>query len=432
LNARFVEVGATHHGQRDGHILHALLALLRGDNYFVERDRPGVASAADEPPPSAGIDQMRSAAQGNNAALQRDNGIFIFIPFNFSRQSYKRHVRRGSGQGFCAFGSPVFSVNASRIPTEPCRHQRRSGDYPRCPGRQNVISIAIHCNNLIYSHKPAAPSCRPGHRLYHGPQRTIRAVKSLYEKTIAFVLQYLDERKLGAGDQLPTETQLSSLAGVSLVTVRRALAELSARGVVRREQGRGTFVARPRVNAETTKIGGLRHGLHLDARSKLQTRILNCTARSAAKEEAAHLGLSAGTSVWEISRLRLLNRRPMIWETSVIPKILAPDLSQRLSARGKPSLYDLLDEVYGLKESREEQTLMSRPASTREHELLDLMSFEWVVEVSGISFSTRHQAIDAFRMVFVAKAFTFRLETASSFFVQAVEVADGARTRRVQ
>ncbi len=95
-----------------------------------------------------------------------------------------------------------------------------------------------------------------------------------------------------------------------------------------------------------------------------------------------------------------------------------------MSARDKPSLYDMLDEAYGLKEAREEQTLMSRPASTREHELLDLMSFEWVVEVSGVSFTTRHQAIDAFRMVFVAKAFTFRLETAPSFFVQAVEVTE--------
>jgi GntR family transcriptional regulator len=257
-------------------------------------------------------------------------------------------------------------------------------------------------------------------------------VKTLYEKAIAFVLQYVDEHKLGAGDQLPTEAQLSSLAGVSLVTVRRALSELSAQGVVRREQGRGTFVARPRVNAETTKIGGLRHGLHLDARSKLQTKILSCSPRAASREEADNLGLSAGASVWEISRLRLLNRRPMIWETSVIPKILAPDLGQHLTGRDRVSLYDLLDEVYGLRESREEQTLMSRPASTREHELLDLMSFEWVVEVSGVSFSTRHQAIDAFRMVFVAKAFTFRLETAPSFFVQAVEVIEKPLARRAR
>ena len=103
-----------------------------------------------------------------------------------------------------------------------------------------------------------------------------------------------------------------------------------------------------------------------------------------------------------------------------------------MSGSGKRSLYDLLDEVYGLKEAREEQTLVSRPALAREHELLELMSFEWVVEVSGVSFSARHQPIDAFTMVFVAKAFAFRLETAPSFFVEAVEVMETPRARKAQ
>ena len=247
-------------------------------------------------------------------------------------------------------------------------------------------------------------------------------MKSLYEKTIAFVLQYIDEKKLAAGDQLPTETQIASLAGVSLVTVRRALSELSQQGVVRREQGRGTFVARPRVNAETTKIGGLRNGLHLDVRSKLQTKVLSCAARASTPEESERLALPAAASVWEVSRLRSLSRRPVIWEVSVIPKLLAPDLASHLNRAEPRSLYDLLDEEYGLKEAREEQHLVSRPALPQEHALLEMMNFEWVVEISGVSYSIRHQPIDAFRMVFVAKSFAFRLETAPSFVVQAVEV----------
>ncbi len=255
-------------------------------------------------------------------------------------------------------------------------------------------------------------------------------MKSLYEKTIAFVLQYIDERKLVEGDQLPSEAQLSSLAGVSLVTVRRALSELSTQAVVRREQGRGTFVARPRVNAETTKIGSLRNGLHLDARSKLKTKLLSCQARPCSDEEAKRLSLAAGATVWEVSRLRLLNKRPVIWETSVIPKILAPDLSAYLVGPDTSSLYDLLDEVYGLKEAREEQLLVSRPALSREHALFELMNFEWVVEVSGVSYSSRHQPIDAFRMIFVAKSFAFQMETAPSFFVKAVELAEPARIRK--
>jgi DNA-binding GntR family transcriptional regulator len=255
-------------------------------------------------------------------------------------------------------------------------------------------------------------------------------VKSLYEKTIAFVLQYIDEHKLAEGDQLPTETQLSALAGVSLVTVRRALSELSSQAVVRREQGRGTFVARPRVDAETTKIGSLRNGLHLDARSKLQTKLLSCRGRPCGADEAQRLNLASSATVWEVSRLRLLNKRPVIWETSIIPKILAPDLSAYLTGRDKRSLYELLDGVYGLKESREEQVLVSRPALAREHALLELMNFEWVVDVSGVSFSSRHQPIDAFRMIFVARSFAFRLQTATSFFVKAVELAPPQRIRK--
>ena len=90
-------------------------------------------------------------------------------------------------------------------------------------------------------------------------------------------------------------------------------------------------------------------------------------------------------------------------------------------------MYDLLDEVYGLREAREEQQLVSRPAQPREEELLELLQFEWVVEVAGISYSTQQTPIDSFRMIFVAKSFAFRLSTAPAFAVKAVEI-HGIRT----
>jgi GntR family transcriptional regulator len=248
-------------------------------------------------------------------------------------------------------------------------------------------------------------------------------VRSLYEKTIAFILQYIDENQLQVGDQLPSEAKLAIQAGVSLVTVRRALQELATQSVVRREQGRGTFVARPRVRAETTRIGSLRNGLHLDARSTLETRVHGCVSRAASPAECRALSLQEGAQVWEISRLRLLNQRPLISEQSVIPKLLAPDLGDHFGIGDARSLYDLLDEVYGLKEVREEQMLLSRPAQAHEKELLALLNFEWVVEIDGVSYSTRQTPIDRFRMVFVAKAFAFRLATAPTFAVEAVELA---------
>ncbi|MFD2251842.1 GntR family phosphonate transport system transcriptional regulator [Pseudochelatococcus lubricantis] len=49
-------------------------------------------------------------------------------------------------------------------------------------------------------------------------------------------------QRLAPGTQLPTEAQLSARFGVNRHTVRRALAALAERGLLRANQGRGTFV----------------------------------------------------------------------------------------------------------------------------------------------------------------------------------------------
>jgi DNA-binding GntR family transcriptional regulator len=243
---------------------------------------------------------------------------------------------------------------------------------------------------------------------------------SLYERTISFILHYIDEHKLAEGARLPTEPELAAMAGVSMVTVRRALAELAGQAIVRREQGRGTFLARRRVSAETTKPGSLRNGLGLEARSTLETRLLALERRGATTEEAERLALAEAAAVWEIQRLRLLDGRPMIQEVSVIPMILAPDLATHFRPKPRQSLYGLLEARYGLREAREEQTLVARRATSAEVKLLELARQDWVVEVAGVSYSARRVPIDSFRMVFDAKAFAFRMETAPTSMMEAV------------
>ena len=245
---------------------------------------------------------------------------------------------------------------------------------------------------------------------------------SLYERTISFILHYIEEHQLEPGARLPTEPELAAMAGVSMVTVRRALAELAGQAIVRREQGRGTFLARRRVDAETTKIGSLRNGLSLDARSSLETRLLGLVRRSATPEEARRLALGEAAAVWEVARLRLLDARPMIHEVSVIPMILAPDLAAHFGSRPGQSLYALLEASYGLREVREEQTLVCRRASSAEAKLLELPRQDWIVEVAGVSHSARQVPIDSFRMVFDAKGFAFRMETAPTSMMAAVEL----------
>ena len=56
------------------------------------------------------------------------------------------------------------------------------------------------------------------------------------------ILSQVISGKLGPGDRLESERNLTAAYGVSLGTVQRAMEELARRGVVTREVGRGTFI----------------------------------------------------------------------------------------------------------------------------------------------------------------------------------------------
>lgn len=65
---------------------------------------------------------------------------------------------------------------------------------------------------------------------------------ALHERLAVAVERLIAERRYQPGDRLPTHRALAQQAGVSIGTVTKALELLSARGILRGEVGRGTFV----------------------------------------------------------------------------------------------------------------------------------------------------------------------------------------------
>ena len=59
------------------------------------------------------------------------------------------------------------------------------------------------------------------------------------------VLAAIRKGYLKPGDQLPPEQEVSRAVGLSLGTVQRALSNLANERALVREQGRGTFIAKP-------------------------------------------------------------------------------------------------------------------------------------------------------------------------------------------
>jgi DNA-binding GntR family transcriptional regulator len=60
------------------------------------------------------------------------------------------------------------------------------------------------------------------------------------------IRRLVQDHALAVGAQLPSDTRLAALLGVSLGTIQKALGNLASQGWVRREHGRGTFIAAPR------------------------------------------------------------------------------------------------------------------------------------------------------------------------------------------
>jgi DNA-binding GntR family transcriptional regulator len=227
-----------------------------------------------------------------------------------------------------------------------------------------------------------------------------------YEIVRDMILGIIESEGLQAGDRLPTSAELAEQSGFSLISVRRALDELERAGVVQRQQGVGTFVARGRIVSEPARLGNLLETLEGDGGSRLVTELVSVRVGLPSAGVAANLQVGDGLPVWEVVRRRVLDGRPVIAETALLPLQLVPALDTDALAKGE-SLYSYLAQTYGLVDEHEDQFLevVSPPPAVRQR--LELGAREQVVRIRGVSYSTDGTPFDCFEQTYPAHEFVF-------------------------
>jgi GntR family transcriptional regulator, phosphonate transport system regulatory protein len=139
---------------------------------------------------------------------------------------------------------------------------------------------------------------------------------ALWRQIADQIRQAIGTGALGADGRLPPELALSERFGVNRHTVRSAIAALVQEGVLRAEQGRGTFVERRKrlsypISARTRFSTGLRDQTR-DRRSNLLAHALEPASGRVA--EALELGV--GTDVVRLETLSEADGRPVSRATS--------------------------------------------------------------------------------------------------------------------
>jgi GntR family transcriptional regulator len=156
---------------------------------------------------------------------------------------------------------------------------------------------------------------------------------------------------------IPSERELMATYDVSRATVRKAIDGLVADGLLTRVHGRGTFVARPRLESR----------LHLASFSQdmrrrgltPSTRLLAVELDRPPAEVAKALDLDGEGKAWRLDRVRLADGQPIALENGWYPQAPLPGLD-RHDLGG--SLYELFADVFGLTIDTAEQTLWGESA----------------------------------------------------------------------
>jgi GntR family transcriptional regulator len=171
------------------------------------------------------------------------------------------------------------------------------------------------------------------------------------------------------GARLPNEGKLGEMLGVSRITMRHALRNMEEWGLLRREQGRGTFVR------SSTIIAGARGPTSLtqemaDRGLSVGSRILELREIPADNSVASALEIREGASVVKLRRLRLGGGQPIGVQTAYLPEKRVPGLADMEGAL--VSLYATLRDRFGLVPQSALEVYRVGAASAEDAELLEV------------------------------------------------------------
>jgi GntR family transcriptional regulator len=185
------------------------------------------------------------------------------------------------------------------------------------------------------------------------------------------------------GEAIATEAALEERFGVSRITIRKALDDLAAEGLLLRQQGRGTFVQSPKLTHELNRITSWTEQLKFLGHQPYTSRVER-EATEPPRRIAHMLRLEEGERVVRLRRLRLADDEPVSLMVNYLPQSLVPGLE--LEGIQYESLYEHLEERYGLVPATSIDTVEAREANEQEAELLGIQPWSPVIYVTRVSY----------------------------------------------
>jgi GntR family transcriptional regulator len=191
----------------------------------------------------------------------------------------------------------------------------------------------------------------------------------IYIQIADSLLERISTGELAPNERLPSERELSETLNVSRMTLRAALRVLDNKGLLMRRPGDGTYIAQPKIERQAGKLVPFTEGMRLRG-YQTAAKIITLEQQLAKVSVADRLEIAVSAPIYNIQRLRFINRVPVMLEKFFVQVSRFPNLdTYDLEAR---SFYEIAETEYGISIYQAQQSLEAVSATEFEAELLEV------------------------------------------------------------
>ena len=183
--------------------------------------------------------------------------------------------------------------------------------------------------------------------------RTAPSNQPIYQRVRDHFVSQIDQGVLRPHSKLPSERTLSETLKISRTTARQAFIQLEVEGFVYRSDRRGWFVAPPRLDYNLSGAFSFFSSVITEGGTP-GAEVLSTETGAPPRWVRKRLELEAKEKVHKTRRLRLISGDPAMVEVSYQPARRFPGFHDH-NLNG--SLYDILDNEYGIQPNRHEISL---------------------------------------------------------------------------
>lgn len=212
----------------------------------------------------------------------------------------------------------------------------------------------------------------------------------LYDQLKRLIEDKIKTGQLKPDQQLPSERELCDIYSVSRITIRQAIALAESEGLLYRKQGLGTFVAKPKISQELSKVNNFQNTLSKQGLIA-NTEKLSFEAIACNFQISRLLNIDIMDKVINLRLVGLGDDRPIVFYDSYfndeIGKKMMAAAEDALQKNTPFSTLDLYKQIADIEPTHVEQTFEAQVSDEQVSAILNIEKGTPIFRVTSIVYS---------------------------------------------